>query len=162
MTLWVKIASWIYERAQDFAGRHDVIEGLYPPFRDAIDALILAAQQEGLDVGMHQGFRSWEEQDRLYAQGRTTKGNKVTNAKGGQSWHQFGLAADVVFRVKGRWSWDPKHPWSRLDEIGRQLGLSRGPKWDLPHFEWPRKMSLARARELYKKGGLQEVWKHLG
>lgn len=160
-SLWAQIASWITEKMADFAGKYDSISHLYPPFEARIDALLKAAHEEGLDVGLHTGFRSWEEQDRLYAQGRTTKGNKVTNAKGGQSWHQYGIAADIVFREKGKWSWSPKHDWDRLDEIGISLGLVKGPKWDRPHFEWARKMSLAKARELYKRGGLQEVWKEL-
>jgi peptidoglycan L-alanyl-D-glutamate endopeptidase CwlK len=42
------------------------------------------------------GYRSVEEQDWLYAQGRTRPGNKVTNARGGSSAHNFGLAVDLA------------------------------------------------------------------
>ena len=41
-------------------------------------------------------YRSIQEQNELYAIGRTIKGNKVTNAKGGQSYHNYGLAFDIV------------------------------------------------------------------
>jgi hypothetical protein len=43
-----------------------------------------------------QGVRTFAEQDALYAQGRTRKGLRVTNAKGGQSYHNYGLAADCA------------------------------------------------------------------
>jgi peptidoglycan L-alanyl-D-glutamate endopeptidase CwlK len=41
-------------------------------------------------------YRSIEEQNALYAQGRTIKGNIVTNAKGGESYHNYGLAFDIA------------------------------------------------------------------
>src|SRR5690606_22511724 len=45
------------------------------------------------------GHRTWAEQDALYAQGRTKPGSIVTNAKGGQSNHNFGIAMDFgVFK----------------------------------------------------------------
>lgn len=43
----------------------------------------------------HSGLRTYEEQNALYAQGRTAPGNKVTNAKGGFSNHNFGIAFDI-------------------------------------------------------------------
>ena len=42
-----------------------------------------------------QALRTWDEQEELYAQGRTKKGKIVTNAKAGYSWHNYGLAIDV-------------------------------------------------------------------
>lgn len=42
------------------------------------------------------GFRSIKEQDDLYAQGRTKPGNKVTNAKGGSSPHNYNAAIDMA------------------------------------------------------------------
>lgn len=45
------------------------------------------------------GYRSSEKQDDLYALGRTKPGRIVTQARGGSSWHNFGLAFDLgVFR----------------------------------------------------------------
>lgn len=48
------------------------------------------------------GFRSGAVQDALYAQGRTTPGPIVTNAKGGQSAHNYGLAIDVYPIINGQ------------------------------------------------------------
>ena len=47
-------------------------------------------------VRITQGLRTIAEQDALYAKGRTTPGKKVTNAKGGQSVHNYGFAVDTV------------------------------------------------------------------
>jgi peptidoglycan L-alanyl-D-glutamate endopeptidase CwlK len=44
-------------------------------------------------------LRTIAEQNELYAQGRTKAGKIVTNAKGGQSYHNYGLAFDIVLLV---------------------------------------------------------------
>lgn len=53
------------------------------------------------------GYRSFEEQDALYAKGRTKPGPKVTNAKAGSSIHQYGLALDYCLVIDNKdISWD--------------------------------------------------------
>ena len=44
-------------------------------------------------------LRTFKEQDDLYSQGRTRPGKIVTNAKGGDSYHNYGLAIDIVLLV---------------------------------------------------------------
>lgn len=86
-------------------------------------------------------YRSKEEQNSLYAQGRTKKGAKVTNAKGGQSPHNYlpALAFDVAFDNKGKTDWSEK--WFRqfaplvLDAAGITWGGHFKSFTDLPHFE---------------------------
>jgi len=53
-------------------------------------------------------LRTHAEQDKLYAQGRTVKGSIVTNARGGQSYHNYGLAIDICLLSKDgtKVSWD--------------------------------------------------------
>ena len=53
-------------------------------------------EANGIHIRVSQGLRSWEQQDLLYAQGRTDAGKVVTNARGGQSAHNFGYAVDIV------------------------------------------------------------------
>lgn len=168
MSLWGKIAIWLTQRIQTLAEKVDPspsISGLYPPFEAKIEALLIAARAHGMEVGLFEGFRSWEKQAQIFAQGRTKPGKVVTKAPPGHSWHNFGLAADVVFRAKGKWSWAESHPWSRLGALGKELGLEWGGDWkrfpDRPHFEWKDKPSLASARLLYQKGGVRELWRHL-
>ena len=100
-------------------------------------------------------YRSPEEQNALYAQGRTIKGSKVTNSKAWQSTHQFGFAFDVVLLYDkdgdGKFeevSWDMKRDgdgdgiadWLEVTKVFLQAGftngfISNGKKWDLPHFQ---------------------------
>lgn len=106
--------------------------------------LDLCAQAE-IPILVMQGFRTWEQQDQLYAKGRTIpplgKQHIVSYAKGGQSYHNFGLALDVVLLDSaGKANWDTEHPsWKRVRDIGKSVGLAWGGDWrtlkDLAHFE---------------------------
>ena len=80
----------------------DKLARLHPLLID--DAI--AAYNEALKatpIGVHpyitQSIRTFEESAQLYAQGRTIPGAKVTNAKPGQSYHNYGLAIDFVIIV---------------------------------------------------------------
>jgi hypothetical protein len=131
-------------------------------------ALVDACGQSGLAVMVSQGLRTWEEQDALYAKGRTVEpiGKKfvVTNAKGGASYHNFGLAFDIVVLDAVRKNdWDDAHPgWAAAARIGKDLGLEWGGDWtsfkDRPHYQWNGGLTLADCRALYKNGRLPAVW----
>src|SRR5512146_24015 len=74
---------------------------------------------EGIAIRVTQGLRTWAEQDALYAQSRTAPGPKVTNCKGGYSYHNFGLAVDCVpddiERDGFQPDWNVTHPvWQRM------------------------------------------------
>ena len=109
-----------------------------------------AETYEGATLRITQGERSYEEQDALFAQGRTTDGDRVTNARGGESYHNFGRAIDVVPLDEGGspdWSAGTiDGGWERLGELGEDQGLDWGGNWnsfqDRPHFEDPRGQSV--------------------
>jgi peptidoglycan L-alanyl-D-glutamate endopeptidase CwlK len=125
---------------------------LHPKVRDEVRALIeLANKVTGNDITIRvvQGLRTVDEQNALYAQGRTAPGPKVTNAKGGQSYHNYGLAIDFAFLIKrtGEVSWDERKDWDG-DKIADwlevvQIFVKAGWIWggtfkanpDTPHFE---------------------------
>jgi peptidoglycan LD-endopeptidase CwlK len=92
----------------------------------------------GNPVRVTEGFRSFERQDELYAQGRTTPGDIVTNARGGQSYHNFGLAMDLAPVVGGRVN-PFLAPSAQTVKIGVSLGWEWGGNWrgfkDRPHFQ---------------------------
>ena len=129
--------------------------------------LVALCAQAGVAVMVTQGLRTWKEQDALYAKGRTAPpiGRKyiVTNAKGGSSWHNFGLAFDIVVLDSiGKANWDTSHPgWARAAKIGKSLGLEWGGDWksfkDLPHFQSVGELALADARAMFPSG-LQSIW----
>jgi len=126
----------------------------------------LAAQ--GITIIVVQGLRTIAEQDALYAQGRTTPGKIVTNAKGGQSYHNFGLACDCApENPDGSIDWNASHPtWKAMEAEAVKVGLVSGANWvrfvDAPHVQltgkFPEGAPDTEVRELYAKGGLQGVW----
>ena len=99
-------------------------------------------------------YSTYAEQDELYAQGRTKPGKRVTNAKGGRSYHNHGLAFDIVllFDRNGdgifeEASWDTLADfdkdgiadWQEVVSIAKQYGWEWGGSWatfpDAPHFQ---------------------------
>lgn len=81
---------------------------LQPEFIGIVGQLVKAVQEYGLNIQISHGLRTPEEQDALYAQGRTAEGKIVTSAKRWQSMHNYGLAIDVFFMNNGQASWEPK------------------------------------------------------
>jgi peptidoglycan L-alanyl-D-glutamate endopeptidase CwlK len=99
---------------------------------------------DGIYIRVVQGLRTAAEQDMLYAEGRTTPGPKVTNAKGGYSNHNFGMAVDLVPGIRGDDPWQPNwkaaHPdYQAMIAAGEAQGLVSGSRWksmpDMPHFQ---------------------------
>jgi peptidoglycan L-alanyl-D-glutamate endopeptidase CwlK len=115
-----------------------VVSGLAPEVRTYARTLVHRAAGTGIDVRVISGLRTYAEQDALFAQGRTKPGARVTNAKGGESNHNFGIAFDVgVFDGK---TYLPESPaYDAVGAIGHALGLEWGGGWhglvDKPHFE---------------------------
>jgi len=114
------------------------IDKLHPAIRtDAMDFINAVEQELHIRLRVTQGFRSFAEQDALFAQGRSTAGKIVTNARGGQSYHNFGLAIDVC-EIRGAEAiWDCD--WAKIAPIGKGLGWEWGGDWvsfiDKPHFQ---------------------------
>lgn len=78
----------------------DRIEKAHPAIRSALKRRYLECNNNVLGKGVRlrfsHVFRTFKEQDELYAKGRSIPGKKVTNANGGQSYHNYGLAFDIV------------------------------------------------------------------
>lgn len=126
------------------------IEDLNPHVATLARKLIAAAKKEGIDVLVTSTFRDNESQNALYAQGRTKPGRIVTNAKAGQSFHNYRLAFDVVPVVNGKAMWNDLRTFKRLGEIGKSVGLEWAGDWksfrELAHFQWTGGLSLAQLR----------------
>jgi hypothetical protein len=143
---------------------------VHPILASRARSMIELCALSGVSILVTQGVRNWEEQDALYAKGRSTPplGRKyfVTFAKGGESWHNFGLALDiVVLNSVGKADWDTNHPgWRKAAEVGKSLGLEWGGDWkklkDLPHFQYIGDLSLPTCRELYPSG-LPAIWQRV-
>jgi peptidoglycan L-alanyl-D-glutamate endopeptidase CwlK len=115
-----------------------VIATLLPEVKPYARALVTQAAAAGIAIKVISGLRTYDEQNDLYAQGRTKPGKIVTNAKGGYSNHNFGIAFDVgVF--EGTKYLDESPKYKAVGAIGVGLGLEWGGNWktiqDEPHFQ---------------------------
>lgn len=130
---------------------------LHPAIRNEVVALIDKAEEQlpvTLAIRIVQGLRTIEEQNALYAQGRTKPGNIVTNARGGSSYHNYGLAIDFAILVdkdgNGTYdelSWDIRKDndkdgvadWLEVVKVFEAAGWEWGGKWsslkDMPHVQ---------------------------
>lgn len=120
------------------------LDSLHPYVASLARRFLDLAKANGIDVQIIVAFRSWDEQDMLYAQGRTTPGSIVTDAMGGDSYHNWGLAFDAAPRVNGVVDWTAIDLFNRMGELGQQVGLEWGGHWttyqialiDRPHFQY--------------------------
>lgn len=106
---------------------------LHPKVRQsAIDAMEEACQKtpKGIHPFITQTLRSFEESDSLYAQGRTKPGPIVTNAPGGSSLHNYGLALDFVILKDGKMNWTVDKNWMIVVECFKKRGWKWGADWD--------------------------------
>ena len=78
------------------------IDDLHPIVAKMCRDFVAKCDEEGIDVLITSTYRDLESQAAIYAQGRTTPGKKVTNAKPGQSWHNWRVAFDFVPVVNGK------------------------------------------------------------
>ena len=105
--------------------------------------LVEECSRQGLSIKIGETLRTKEEQDALYAQGRTRPGAIVTNAPGSSysSYHQWGTAFDF-FRNDGNGAYNEEGRFfDQVGMIGQSLGLEWGGSWksivDKPHFQLP-------------------------
>jgi len=122
------------------------IATVHPLLRAELRAQYLRISAElpaGLRLRVTQAYRSAARQDALYAKGRTAPGTRVTNAPGGRSMHNYGLAFDIVLlRLEGgTWAadWTVGPEWKQVAAHFRSCGWTWGGDWkslpDAPHFE---------------------------
>jgi peptidoglycan L-alanyl-D-glutamate endopeptidase CwlK len=124
----------------------DRIAKLHPKVREEMKTIIDECNQVlsgRSQVRVAQGLRTFAEQDALYNQRP-----KVTNARGGQSIHNYGMAVDIVLIIDGKtaswdthkdWDNDGVADWDECVKIFAKHGWSWGGSWssfkDMPHFD---------------------------
>ena len=126
--------------------------GLDPKFAQKLSLFEKTLAAPGIKVILTDAYRSIEAQNALYAKGRTAPGGIVTKARGGYSWHNFGLAADYAFVINGKVTWNG--PWDTFGRIAKECGLECGGSWktfkDRPHVQWTGGRTLAQMRAAAK------------
>jgi len=148
-TLWLKKKTW--DLHTDLR-----IKTLHPNVRAKFIQFIIRAENElNKQLRVTSGLRTIKEQNKLYGQGRTRPGKVVTNAKGGKSYHNFGLAVDIVEIKNGKALWT-NPDWDEISELGKSLGLEWGGDWtsikDKPHFQISFGKSTSKLFAMYKSG----------
>lgn len=114
-----------------------LIATLLEPVKPYARSLIHLCAEHGIEIIVTSGTRTYAEQDALYEQGRSKPGKIVTNAKGGQSNHCFGIAWDVTIFKAGSPVWESPI-YQAIGAYGKSIGLTWGGDWhfsDEPHFE---------------------------
>jgi hypothetical protein len=138
------------------------LQQLHPALVSAVRAIVADLATQGTTVEVVQGLRTFAEQDELYAKGRTTPGAIVTQARGGESNHNFGLAVDLCPFTNGKPDWNaPMSVWAAIGASAAAHGLEWGGRWkkfiDKPHVELP-SMTVKECARCYQAGGLDAVW----
>jgi len=127
------------------------LRDLHPKVSLLAQKMIADCHAMGIDLLVTSTYRDAESQNALYARGRTGAGSIVTNAKAGQSFHNYRVAFDVVPIVGGKPVWgtdgDDWKLWQAVGRIGKDLGLEWGGDWvrfrEFPHFQYTQGLTLA-------------------
>lgn len=121
---------------------------LHPAIRQEVQDIITDIESKHpFVIRIVQGLRTIDEQNTLYAQGRTAPGAIVTKAKGGSSFHNYGLAIDFALLYDGKLSWDLNtdfdhnnvKDWDEVVNAFKAKGYEWGGVWktlkDYPHLQ---------------------------
>lgn len=152
---WIAAAQAAKEKYGTFDERSERnIATLVPKAQEVarrwLKAATVKASELGVEVRIIDGNRTYAEQNKLYAQRP-----KVTNAKGGQSWHNFGLAFDFgVFKGKDYLGNSPHY--KTLGKLATSIpGATWGGTWtklvDEPHIQLNLFSSVSAARAAFEK-----------
>ncbi|MGP4067189.1 M15 family metallopeptidase [Halobacillus sp. B29] len=124
-----------------------VPEELHPRVEEYKEELVALAAEQGIEIVITDGHRSVKSQNELYARGRSEEGQVVTHAKGGESYHNYGLAIDFALKTDNGVVWDMerdgngngKSDWMEVVAIAKDLGFEWGGDWsnfkDYPHLQ---------------------------
>ena len=121
---------------------------LHPKLRSEVAEILIEAEKNNVGIRITSAFRTPQEQDALFAQGRTSDGNVVTNAAAWQSYHNYGLAVDICLLHKdGSISYsatedldgDKVSDWDEVTRIFKNRGWEWAGDWktfrERPHYQ---------------------------
>jgi peptidoglycan L-alanyl-D-glutamate endopeptidase CwlK len=125
-----------------------------PRFKQRLFMVIkMMREQHGYEMVLLEGYRSPQRQNSLATNINTTR------AKGYQSYHQFGLAADIAFKRNGKVVISERDPWAMrgyqlYGQVAESVGLTWGGRWksiqDYGHTEY-RLPGLVKTKEMADK-----------
>lgn len=105
------------------------LDDLHPKVKALALEFQKACAEKGMDILIYSTYRDGEAQNKLYAQGRTEKGNIVTNARAGESMHNYHLAFDWVPMLHGKALWNDHVAYATCGKIAEDIGLEWAGRW---------------------------------
>lgn len=149
--------------------RYNGLNLLYPPFKARLKLALDEIREAGIPMQVFETFRTRDRQSNLYSYGRGPGGDVINRSKivtwvrPGGSYHNYGLAADCVLWINGKWSWSETYYYRKAGPIFEKYGL----KWlgrttcDLVHVQLQLPINIKEVGSLYDRYGLEGVWMHL-
>lgn len=124
------------------------LDDLHPKVQALALQLIDKCKSAGIDLLVTSTYRDAECQTVLYQKGRATPGAIVTNAKAGQSFHNYRLALDFCPLEDGKCAWNDSSAFQRVGGIAESLGMEWAGRWtgamrELAHVQFTGGLSLA-------------------
>ncbi|MDR3013397.1 MAG: M15 family metallopeptidase [Chitinispirillales bacterium] len=139
------------------------IDKLHPEVREMAEELQRMCRENGLPLLITETWRTKEEQDALYAKGRTAPGKVVTNCKYPYSAHCWGVAFDFCRNIRGREYETADGFFQKVGQLGKSIGLFWGGDFrsfkDMPHFEHPGYVVNNSIKTLAETWGTPEAFK---
>jgi peptidoglycan L-alanyl-D-glutamate endopeptidase CwlK len=142
---------------QTFDSRSErCIDSLQPKAQEVARVFLGKVRASGIDARIISGTRTYAEQNELYRKGRFgNPGPVVTNAEGGESNHNFGIAWDIGI-FKGGAYLDDSPLYDEAAEVGLTPDLEWGGHWrsfkDKPHYQLATGLMLASVRNKFEDG----------
>ncbi|HEY0462047.1 MAG TPA: M15 family metallopeptidase [Pyrinomonadaceae bacterium] len=133
---------------------------LHPKVQEMMRTTLKTIRDEGINARVISGTRTYAEQNKLFAQGRFgNKGKVVTNARGGQSNHNFGLACDIgIFTDDGAYLGESPL-YAKAGKIVTGAGINHvdwGGNWkkftDRPHYQFLTGLTITDVRTKFENG----------
>jgi len=117
------------------------LDDLTPDTKRVAEQFIELAKARNIDIKVVSTLRTCDEQNAIYAQGRSTPGSIISGASGCRSWHTWGRAFDILIRdPDGLVTDGSDHRYDELGDIGKSLGMIWGGNFswgrDAGHFEY--------------------------
>ena len=114
---------------------------LHPHVADLCNNFKVECMKHDIDILITSTYRDHESQDAIYAQGRTKPGKRVTNARGGQSFHNWRVAFDFVPIINGKAQWSDIATFKKCGKIAKSIGLEWSGDWsgrmrEYAHCQW--------------------------
>ncbi|REE01527.1 M15 family metallopeptidase [Marinoscillum furvescens] len=146
------------------------LQKLHPDLREEALKIYQDVLDRHISIRVTDTLRTFEEQEALYAKGRTQPGRIVTHARAGESYHNYGLGVDFCLLLNGsrQVSWDRTldldgdqlHDWDEVVAVFKHYGWEWGGDWtrfkDYPHFQKTFGHSTAALRKLHDAGKLTD------